>query len=94
MRPEHTPVPWRAHERGAAGTRHVRCRAGGLLATVHSRLDDAAAEADARLIARAPTVTAAADVLLEAFGGDVPNWCREEFDELSRAVRDAYGREF
>lgn len=95
-RPLHSPGPWRwirpnhrddtilAAGDGSTHLAYVREAPG----PTHE------AEANARLIAGAPAVTAAADALLDAFCGDVPDWCREEFDALSRAVRDAYGREF
>lgn len=79
--PGHTPTPWRRN--GAALEVGI-----GRNATVLALCSST--EADAAFMLRAVNgyerlVKAAADVL-SAFGGDIPDWLRNEADELHRAV--------
>lgn len=50
-----------------------------------------ATAANAKLIASAPVLRAAAESMLAAFGGNVPDWLRAEFDGLAAAVKQAEG---
>jgi hypothetical protein len=46
---------------------------------------------DAKLAASAPALIKAASALLSAFGGDVPDWLKDEWQALAKACADAEG---